>query len=273
MEYLPRQLSAFSCHKVAGHYGSQGNSVVIGTEITHNPYRAHIGQGCKILAQILIHTSLSYLLAIDSICFLNDLYLFCSYFTDNTDTQAWPWEWLTIYQIIWNTQLTAGLSYLILKQKTQRLYDFLEIYKIRQTAYIMVGLDYSRFTQTTFDNIWINSALYQEVYGTNLLGFFLKYANKLFTDNLTLLLWLFYTLQLFIESILHINPDKIQIIRAFWAKYSLNLISLILTEKAMIYKYAGELLANSLGHKNCCYRGINTAGQSTQSLAVANLFL
>ena len=137
----------------------------------------------------------------------------------------------------------------------------------------MMGLDHSGLAQAAFDNVWINGTLYQEVYSTNLLGLFLKYPDKLLADNLTLLLRLGYPLQLLIETLLGIDTDKVQIIWAFWAKYSLNLIPLILAKESMVNKYAGQLLADGLGHEDSCHRGIHAAGQGTESLAVADFLL
>ena len=40
----------------------------------------------------------------------------------------------------------------------------------------------------------------------------------------------------------------------------------------MIHKYAGKLFAYCLCQKDCCYRGIHTAGQCTEHLTVSYLF-
>ena len=273
MKYLPWNLGAFGGHKVAGHYSSKGNSIIVGSEVTHYTYRAHIGECCKVLTQVLVHPSLGNFLTINCVSILNDFYLLSSYLANNTNTEARTWERLTIYQIFRNLQLTAGLTNLILKEKTKWLHNFLKVYIIRQAAYIMMGFNYCRLSKATLNYIRINSTLYQEVNSTNFLGLFLKYTDKLLTDNLTLCLWLSYTLELFIEALLGIYPDKVQIIRTIWAKNSLHLIPFILTEKAVVNEYTGKLLANSLRKKNSCHRGIYATGESTQCLAATDLLL
>ena len=137
----------------------------------------------------------------------------------------------------------------------------------------MVGLDYRRLAQAALNNIRINGSLYQEIHGTNLLGFLLKYPDELLADNLALLLRLGYALELLIETLLHIDPDKIQIVWAIRTEYCLNLIPFILAQKAVVHEYAGQLLADGLGHEHSRHGGINAAGQGAECLAVAYLFL
>ena len=107
----------------------------------------------------------------------------------------------------------------------------LEIYVVRKSAYIVVGLDNRGFsTQSAFYNIGIDSSLCQKVYSTNLLCFFFKYTNELFTNNLTLALRFCNSCKLVIISLLRIDTDKVQVELTLVAKYSLYLITFIFTQ-------------------------------------------
>ena len=135
------------------------------------------------------------------------------------------------YKFLRNTKFQTCLTYLILEEITQWLDDFLEIYVVRKSAYIVVGLDNCGFsTQSAFYNIGIDSSLCQKVYSTNLLCFFFKYTNELFTNNLTLALWFCNSCKLVIISLLRIDTDKVQVELTLVAKYSLYLITFIFTQ-------------------------------------------
>ena len=89
------------------------------------------------------------------------------------------------------------------------------------------------------------SSLCKEVNCTNFLGFFLKYTDKLFPNNLSLSFWLCNACKLRVISLLCINSYKVKVELSFWSKYALNFIAFIFTEKAVVYEYACKLLSNS----------------------------
>ena len=172
--------------------GPQGNGVIVGAEIAHNADRPHIGQGSEILAQALVHAGLGDLFPVDGIGILHDAHFLSGYFADDADSQTGSGEWLTEYQVFRNTQLQAHLADLILKEEAQRLYDLLEIDIIRQSAYIVVGLDDCGFSQSGFDDVGINGSLYQEVYGANFLCLFFKDTDEFLANDFTLSFRLFH---------------------------------------------------------------------------------
>ena len=135
----------------------------------------------------------------------------------------------------------------------------------------MVRFDHCGFsTETALYNVRINSSLCKEIYGADLLGFFLEDADKFLTDNLTFRLGLCNTCKLVVISLLCVYTDKVQVKLTVRSEYAFNLITLIFTEKAMIYEYTGKLLADRSGKKSCCYRGIYTTGQSKKNFSIAD---
>ena len=86
------------------------------------------------------------------------LYFFCGYIANDTDTEPRTREWLTEYQVIRDAEFQTGFSYFIFEQVTQRLDDLFEIYMLRQTAYVVVGLDDSCIAGTAFDHVRIDGA-------------------------------------------------------------------------------------------------------------------
>ena len=105
LQYLEWNLGAIRGHEIAGVDCTECNRVVIGTLVAHNADTSHIGQCCEILSKVLGKSCLGDLLAVDVICILHDTYLVGSYFTDDTDTKSWSWEWLTVYQIFRDAKL------------------------------------------------------------------------------------------------------------------------------------------------------------------------
>ena len=82
---------------------------------------------------------------------LDDADFFCIYLTDDTDSKTRAREWLTEYQFFRNAEFQSGFADFIFEEVTQRLDDFFEIYIIRKSSYVVVGLDHCRFsTETTF---------------------------------------------------------------------------------------------------------------------------
>ena len=86
--------------------------------------------------------SLVNLLTVDCISVLNDADLFSIDLTDNSYAKTRTREWLTEYEALRNAKLKTSLADFVLEKVTKRLNDFLEINKVRQTADIVVGLDY-----------------------------------------------------------------------------------------------------------------------------------
>ena len=136
----------------------------------------------------------------------------------------------------------------------------------------MVRLDHSRLSKTGFNHIRVYGPLYEIIHGTDLFCLIFKNTDKLFTNDLALLLRLLSPLQFLIETLLGIDTDKVQIIRTIGAKDSLHLIAFILAKKTVIHKYAGQLFSNRFRQHNGCYRRVHTAGQSTEYLSAADFF-
>ena len=123
----------------------------------------------------------------------------------------------------------------------------------------MVGFDHCGFSaETALYNVRINGSLCKEIYSTDLLGFLLEDTDKFLTDDLTLRFRLCNTGKLIVISLLCIHADKVQVKLTIRSEYTFNLITFILTKKAMIYKYASKLLTDRSGKKSCCHGGIYT---------------
>ena len=192
VENLVRDSCPVSGHEVGGCNAAECEGIIVGSEVAHNAYGAHVCQNCEVLVNRLVQTSFSDLVAEDEVSFAQNIQFFLGDVADNTDSKTRTREWLTVYQIIRQTELTAECANFVLEQQTQRLDDFLEVNIVRKAAHIVVRFDNGRVAGTGFNNISVDCTLCKEVNLADLFGFFLEYADKLFADDLAFLFRLTY---------------------------------------------------------------------------------
>ena len=108
----------------------------------------------------------------------------------------------------------------------------------------MVRLNHLSCLGTALYDVWIDGTLTEEVNTLKLACLLLKYADKLATDNLTLLLRILNALKLAEETLSSVYIYKV--CAELVAEYLNNILALALTHKAMVYVNANEVFANSL---------------------------
>ena len=112
----------------------------------------------------------------------------------------------------------------------------------------MVRLDDCGFSaKSRLYNVRIDGSLRKEINLSDLLCFFLEDTDKLFSDNLALPLRLGYACELAVITILRIDTDEVDVKRSVFTENAFHLIALILTKKAVVNKYTGQLLADRFG--------------------------
>lgn len=99
-KYFPWELCSFCCHEVTCVDRTKCNSIIVGSEVTHDTDRTHIGQCCKVLSKTFVNACLGNFFAVDVICFLYDLNFLFGNFADDTDTKTRAREWLTVYKVL-----------------------------------------------------------------------------------------------------------------------------------------------------------------------------
>ena len=50
---IPRNFCAFGCHEIGSGYGTEGDSIIIRSFISHDSNGTHVGQGCEVLADFV----------------------------------------------------------------------------------------------------------------------------------------------------------------------------------------------------------------------------
>ena len=251
---IPGHIIALRGHKVGGGHSTQRHSVIIGALVAHDANTVHVGQGCIVLADLLIQTCLCDLLTPDRVGILHDCHLLRCHFADDADAKTRAGERLTADQIFGQAQLTAGLTHLVFEQVAQRLHQLLEVHGVGQTADVVVALDNSGLTaQTALNDIRVNGTLCQEIHLADLLGLLFKHTDELFADDLALALRLGDTSQLCKVTFAGIHTDKVDIKAVGIARteYRADLFLLVLTQQTVIHEHAGQLLADGLSQHSC----------------------
>lgn len=267
----PRQGSAFGGHEVAREDGAERYGVVVCPAVAHDADAPHIRKRGEVLAERLVHASLGDLFAIDGVGLLDDLDLFRRDLADDADAKAWARERLAIDQMIGNAQLAPCFSHLVLEQETQRLDDLLEVDAVGQSADVVVALDDGGLAEAALDDVRIDRSLHEEVDLADLLRFGLEDTDELLADDLALLLRLGHALELFVEPLLGIDADEVQIVVPAGTEDGFDLIALVLSEEAVIDEDAGELLADRLRQEHRRHGGVDAARERAERLARADL--
>lgn len=245
--------------------------MVVRPTVAHDADASHVRERGEVLTEGLVDAGLSDFLAIDGVGFLDDLDLFCRDFADDANAEARAGERLAIDEMLGDAKLAASLSHLVLEQEAQRLDDLLEVDAVRQAANIVVALDDGGFTETALDDVGINRPLHEEIDLADLLRFGFKDTDEFLADDLALLLRLGHALEFFIETLLGVDADKVQIVRAVRAEHGFDLVSLILSEEAVIDEDARQLLADRLREQDRRHGGVDAARKRTERLARSDL--
>ena len=245
--------------------------MVVRPAIAHDADASHVRERGEVLSERLVDAGLGDLFAIDGVGLLHNLDLLRCDLADDADAEAGAGERLAIDELLGDAKLAAGLSHLVLEQEAQRLDDLLEVDAVRQAANIVVALDDGGLAEAALNDIGIDRPLHEEIDLADLLRFGFKDTDEFLADDLALLLRLGHALELFIETLLGVDADKVQVVRAFRAEHGLDLVALVLSEEAMIDEDARQLLADRLREQDRRHGGVDAARKRTERLARANL--
>ncbi len=271
LQDIPRERRALGGHEVARENGSERDGMVVRPAVSHDADASHIRERGEVLAEGLVDAGLGDLFAIDGIGLLDDLDLLRRDLADDADAEAGARERLAIDEMLGDAKLAASLSHLILEQETQRLDDFLEVDAVGQSADVVMALDDGGLAEAALNDVRINRPLHEEIDLADLLRFGFKDTDEFLADDLALLLRLGHSLELFIETRLGVDADKVQVVRAFRAEHGLDLVALILSEETVINEDARQLLADRLREQDRRHGGVDAARKRTERLARADL--
>ena len=261
LQDFERNLCGFCGHEVDGVDGAERYGVVVGTFVSHDADRAHVGEGGEVLANGFVEAGVGDFFAVDGVGVLNDTDFFGGDFTDDADAETRTREWLTEDEGFREAQFEAGFADLVFEEVAERFDDFFEVYVVREAAHVVVGFDNGGFSaEAAFNDVRVDGSLGEEVHGTDFFGFFFEDADKFFADDLTFLFRLCDACQFAVIAFLSVDADEVQVKVAFRTEYAFYFVAFVFAEKAVIHEYAGQLFTDGAGKEAGCHGGVYAAG-------------
>ncbi len=252
-----RDLRPVGGHEIGRRHRTQNDRIVICPLIAHHADTAHVRQRRKILIDIAVDACLRDLLAEDRVRIPHNIQLFLRDIADHPDGKTRTRERLTPDKFLRNAEFETRTADLVLKEDTQRLDDLLEIHIVRQTADIMMAFDHRGRAGSRLDHVRIDRSLHKEIHCADLFCFFFKDPDELRADDLAFLFRVGNAGKFSEEPVLGIDADQIDV--ELFAEDLLDLIPLVLPEKAVIDEDAGQLFADSLVDQDRGNRRIDAA--------------
>ena len=111
----------------------------------------------------------------------------------------------------------------------------------------------------------------KKVHSADLFCFILEHTDELLADDLALALGGLYAGQLLVEAVAGVNADKVDVKLTALAKDLADLLALVLAQQTVVNETQVSCLPMAFGQHSRADAGINTAGQGTQHLAIADL--
>ena len=141
---------------------------------------------------------------------------------------------------------------------------------IGQSADVVVALDDRRLPHAAFDNVGVDRALHEEIDLADLLRLFLKHADELFADDLTLAFGVFHAFESGEEPLARVDHDHMD--AQLVAVEFHDLLGLVLPQQTVVDEYAGQSVPHRLVHQHRRDGRIDAARKRTEHLLARRLF-
>ena len=270
VEYFPREAEVVGGHTIRGGDGTDAYGVVIGSFIALDADGTDRcrkdGEG---LPDGVVETMLMNDISHDEVRTAQDIETFRGDVADDTDGKARSREWLTIDDFFRKAQLTAELADFVFEEFTKR-FDEGEFHILRETAYIMMGLDGRSSRGAGFYDVRIEGSLYEEFHIFELVRFFLEGMNEFCTDGLTFLFRFGDAFQKRHEVLGCIDVYQLHV--EFVRKGIDDLFCFAETQEAVVDENAGQLIADGFVYEDSCDRGVDAAGEGADDIVISNFF-
>ena len=205
----------------------------------------------------------------DEVRTAQDIETFRGDVADDADGKARSREWLTIDDFFRKTQLTAELADFVFEEFT-KWFDEGEFHILRETAYIMMGLDGRSGRGAGFYNVRIEGARYEEFHIFELVRFFLEGMDEFCTDGLTFLFRFGDAFQKGHEVLGCIDVYQLHV--EFVRKGIDDLFCFAETQEAVVDENAGQLIADGFVYEDSCDRGVDAAGEGADDIVISDFF-
>ena len=255
-------------HKVAGNHGTQGNDVVVSTAVAHYAdgfHRQEYGKGLagQVVPRCAVFIgSIAQFLNENIVCLTEQVGVFFLHFAQDAHTQTRARERMTVHHFARQSQSHAQFAYFVFEQITQRLKQF-ELHVFRQAADVVVGFDgvgFFGFCACGFDYVRVNRALRQPFGVGEFFLFSVKYFDKFRTDDFAFFLRIGHAGKFRQKLLFGINVNHAYTQVA--GKHIHHHFAFVQTQQTVVYKHAGQLVADGAVNQCGRYGRVHAAGQT-----------
>ena len=259
----------YSCsHGINSIYCANDNTPFISTLVVAYTYALEIRNSSEVLPYFAFKAVLCKFFTKNRIRFTHCFQTVAGNSAQATHAQTRAWEWLTIYHAVRKTQCFPAFAYFVLKEHFEWFYQF-KVEVFRKATNVVVRFYAFHGLGTGFDDVRINGPLTEEFNAFELACFFFEYTNEFSANDFTFLFRIRHISQFAKEAVYSIYINEVCL--HFITEYLNNLFRFAFTKQAMVYVYAGQLIADGTNQECCNNRGVYTTGQCQQDFFVANL--
>ena len=184
-------------HAVGAGDGADGGDVFVGAFVTHDADGFDGGEDDQGLPDFAGEAGAVHFFAHDEVGFLVDAHLLGGDVAEDTNCQAWAWEWLAPNDAIRQAEFSTDGTNFVFEEETEGL-DEVEAEVLRQAPYVVVALNdggWAAVDALAFDHVWVERALAEEFdfaaeFVFDAFGFFFEDGNEFCTDDFAFLFWI-----------------------------------------------------------------------------------
>jgi hypothetical protein len=129
-------------HEISCFHGTEDNHLSVHPLVSHDTDHTHIFRqdSCKSLRDLSVQASGDDFVDEDLVGLTSDLELCLVHLADDPDGQAWAWEWMSPYQLFWNSEVCSQCSDFVLEELSQGL-DQLQMHTLEKSTNVVVGFN------------------------------------------------------------------------------------------------------------------------------------
>ena len=246
--------------------------------VAHDADAPHVGEGGKILPEILVDARAVQLIPENEIRLLHDPDLGRRDLADDPDAEPRTRERLAHDQLLGDPQLKPDPADLVLKQHPERLDRLLVEAELadqrdREPADVVVGFDdVGRLSVAALHHVRVDRALgdvADEAF--HFLRLVAEDLREDRADHLALGLRVRFAHELHEEALPGVHAREIKIERAARTEDRLDLVALVLAHEPVVDEDAVELPADRAGEESGRDRGVDAAGEPQDHMGVPDL--
>lgn len=269
LQERPGEFNGAGDHEVVRLHGAKGDGVVVGANSVHDTDRLKSRHDGEVLRYEIGEAVLDDRIAEDGVGFAEDFELLARDAAEAADCKPRTGERLTVDESCGEPQGASDGADFFFEEYVERLDDADEVDVFRKSADVVVAFhDFA--AASALNDVGVDRALCEIGRAAEFRCFLLKDADELFADDLAFALGIEDTFHALDEAVGRIDRDEANLERA--GKHLANHLGFVFSHKPVIDENARQLVADGFVNQHGDDRGIDTAGETADNVAVSDLF-